>query len=227
MKHELALGAGADAAVKFVPRQERIAILRSMRRKLEKSGNPKDREAVRSVFGSPWRGKLRRFKAPVPLPRMVEINGQKKILHYRVARNSDGLRKPVFDQRDVFGIAVPEKVEDILRHQVISGGGSAISTSVARKEALRRGNGLHSHVEGVYATSPSDLMRAQREKTKQAMVNGEFNHEREITQIDGAGLLKERKYTATDPKANYPTHFRRVRELAARSVALVEMTSPR
>lgn len=224
MKHELALGAGADAAVKFVPRQERIAILRSMRRKLEKSGNPKDREAVRSVFGSPWRGKLRRFKAPVPLPRMVEINGQKKILHYRVARNSDGLRKPLLESRFGFSNASPE---DILRHQVSSGGGSAISTSVARKEALRRGNGLHTHVEGVYATSPSDLMRAQREKTKQAMVNGEFNHEREITQIDGAGLLKERKYTATDPKANYPTHFRRVRELAARSVALVEISSPR
>lgn len=222
MKHELALGSGADAAVKFVPRQERIAILRSMRRKLEKSGNPKDREAVRSVFGSPWRGKLRRFKAPVPLPRMVEINGQKKILHYRVARNSGGLRKPL--------LSFPGELfspEDLLRHQVSSAGGSAISTSVARKEALRRGNGLHSHVEGVYATSPSDLMRAQREKTKQAMVNGEFNHEREITQIDGAGLLKERKYTATNPKANYPTHFRRVRELAARSVALVEMTSPR
>ncbi len=224
MKHELALGAGVGSAVKLVPKQERVSILRSMRRKLEKSGNPKDREAVRSVFGSPWRGKLRRFKAPVPLPRMVEINGQKKILHYRVARNSDGLRKPLLNQDLVFP---PPTSEDLLRHQVSSGGGSAISTSVARSEALRRGNGLHNHVEGVYATSPSDLMRAQREKTKQAMVNGEFNHEREITQIDGAGLLKERKYTATDPKANYPTHFRRVRELAARSVALVEMTSPR
>jgi hypothetical protein len=224
MKHELALGAGVGSAVKLVPKQERVSILRSMRRKLEKSGNPKDREAVRSVFGSPWRGKLRRFKAPVPLPRMVEINGQKKILHYRVARNSDGLRKPLLNQDLVF--PTPSN-EDLLRHQVSSGGGSAISTSVARNEALRRGNGLHNHVEGVYATSPSDLMRAQREKTKQAMVNGEFNHEREITQIDGAGLLKERKYTATDPKANYPTHFRRVRELAARSVALVEMTSPR
>ena len=125
-------------------------------------------------------------------PKVVEIDGKKSLLHYRIASDSDSLRETWGSQVG----KLPEAAEAAMRNHV-SAPGSAISTSVSRAKAMRftRVAGKNP-VEGIYATPLDDLIRNQREKLTAAMVNSRYPSEREITQTHGSNLLKVRAHTA-------------------------------
>jgi hypothetical protein len=177
-----------------VPRKVADPILKSLRRKLEKGG---DREAVRAAFLGPFGPRMRRAagKASPPKrtdlwkPRVVDIDGKKSVLHYRVSRSEDGLKSPWNPDR-----FIPQ--ERAMR-QHITTPGTAISTSTERQKAMRFiSSGGKAPVEGVYATPLDELVKNQREKTRAAIVNSDFSSEREITQTHGDNLLKVRKHKA-------------------------------
>lgn len=214
--------------IKPVPRSVADPILRAMRRKLEKGG---DRMAVRAAFLGPVGPRMRRAKriarSGQPLiqrhrgtelwrPRVVDIDGKKSLLHYRIARSEAGLRAPL---EPVQRLAEEESMR---RH--VTTPGSAISTSTERQKAMRFiSSGGNAPVEGIYATPLDELVRNQREKTKAAMINSSFTSEREITQTHGKNLFKVRKHKATiDPKDRDNVVYQRSR--AARSGRLVEFS---
>jgi len=187
-----------EFGIKRVPRSEAKSILGALRRKLEKG---KDRDAVRSVFGL-TKGKLdnkpknKGWRASRVKLRLVDIDGKKSILHYRTARDIDGL-KSAFSPQGLVGES------RLRRHVKIPG--EAISTSVERKKALRFiSAGGNRPVEGVYATSIDDLIKNQRQKTEAAMVNKAHAVEREITQTHGKNLIKVRQHRAVRAPDGHP-----------------------
>ena len=180
-----------------VPRKVADPILKSLRRKLEEGG---DREAVRAAFlggGGNGRGGRRHATSSDPgRPRIVEIDGKKSLLHYRIAAEENGL-KP----RGTSG--VPEQA--MRQHVVRAGSDTAISTTVSRYSARRfLGKRGENPVEGVYATPLDELVRNQRQKTKAAMINAEYPNEQEITQIHGDNLIKVRKHRL-NPESTWST----------------------
>ena len=178
-----------------VPRKVADPILRSMRRKLEKGG---DRGAVRAAFLGPKGPRMRRAAGETSppaqtdlwKPKVVEIDGKKSLLHYRIALNNESLRAP-------FGAATFSKTPEAAMRNHVSAPGAAISTSVSRAKAMRFiGAAGKKPVEGIYATPLDDLIRNQREKSTAAIINSRHPSEREITQTHGGNLLKVRTHTA-------------------------------
>lgn len=175
-----------------VPRKVADPILKSLRRKLEKGG---DREAVRAAFLGP---RMRRASGELWKPRLVDIDGKKSILHYRITKQESHLKPSNAD------LPAPPNMtpEDIMRNHIGFSSGRAISTSTRRASAMRLVSeyGGKTPVEGVYATPLDELIKNQREKIKGAMINARYPAEREITQMHGDNLLKVRKHKAiVDP----------------------------
>lgn len=212
--------------IKPVPQSVADPILRSMRRKLEKFG---DRQAVRAAFLGPKGPRMRRAGKSPPArlkaqarpgyendfwkPRVVDIDGKKSLLHYRVARSESGLRQPLILQPGFFS-SLPSGAtqEQLMRHHIIRSG-HAISTSTERQKALRfMRSGGKSPVEGIYATPLDELIKNQREKNKAAMINSSFSSEREITQTHGENLLKVRKHKEIIDPTNRGSMFAYVRQ---------------
>ena len=180
-----------------VPRKVADPILRSLRRKLEKGG---DREAVRAAFlggvGNGRGGRRHATSSNSGRPRIVDIDGKKSLLHYRIAAEENGL-KP----RGTSGL--PEQA--MRQHVVRAGSDAAISTTVSRYSARRfLGKRGGNPVEGVYATPLDELVRNQRQKTKAAMINAGYPNEQEITQIHGDNLIKVRKHRL-NPESTWST----------------------
>jgi hypothetical protein len=125
-------------------------------------------------------------------PRLVDVNGNKSLLHYRVARSEDALNQPFKALHG--GRSHIDNPEEAMRSHVKSPG-SAISTSTQRSKAMRFISAQgRQPVEGVYATPLDELIKNQREKTKAAMVNKSYPSEREITQTQGNNLIKVRRH---------------------------------
>ena len=204
--------AGQILNINPVPRKVADPILRSLRRKLEKGG---DRQAVRAAFLGPKGPRMRRagrayddaMLANTPAfdggvragetdlwkPRLVDVNGNKSLLHYRVARSEDALTQP-FHALHGSGRSHIDTPEGAMRSHV-SSPGAAISTSTQKAKAMRFISAQgRQPVEGVYATPLDELIKNQREKIKGAMVNRRYPSEREITQTHGNNLIKVRKY---------------------------------
>lgn len=189
-----------------VPRKVADPILKSLRRKLEKGG---DREAVRAAFLGPEGPRMRRASGEAPpsrihketdlwKPRLVDIDGKKSILHYRITKQESHLKPSNAD------LPAPPNMtsEDIMRNHIGFSSGRAISTSTRRASAMRLVSeyGGKTPVEGVYATPLDELIKNQREKIKGAITNARYPAEREITQTHGDNLLKVRKHKAiVDP----------------------------
>lgn len=190
--------------IKPVPRPVADSILRSMRRKLEKGG---DRAAVRAALLGPVGPRMRRagkdslsklkaqarpgHETDLWKPKVVDIDGRKSLLHYRVAHSEDALKNASGWSSDSYKDLNPEGT---MRTHVVRPGG-AISTSVRRVGALRFiGTSGARPAEGIYATPLDELLKNQREKTKAAMINSSFPSEREITQTHGGNLLKVRQH---------------------------------
>jgi len=141
-------------------------------------------------------------------PRLVDVKGRASILHYRKATEQDSLRGPQYPM----SVVAPEKT---FREHIYSAPGKrVISTTTNKRYAVSmRSQGAH---EGVYATPLRDLIRNQREKTTQAMVNSKFPFESEITQSHGKNLMGIRKYTATAIyRGDTPMPIRLRKEFAA------------
>ena len=204
--------AGQILNINPVPRKVADPILRSLRRKLEKGA---DRQAVRAAFLGPKGPRMRRagrayddaMLANTPAfdggvragetdlwkPRLVDVNGNKSLLHYRVARSEDALTQP-FHALHGSGRSHIDNPEGAMRSHVNSPG-AAISTSTQKAKAMRFISAQgRQPVEGVYATPLDELIKNQREKIKGAMVNRRYPSEREITQTHGNNLIKVRKY---------------------------------
>jgi len=181
-------GIGMKTVIKPIPLREAHPILKSVRRHLQKDKT--DRQAVRAAFGV-MPGRLVDGMNSGPAPRLVRHNGDINILHYRGARDEQGLVDPIGKNDARWQDASPERK---MRLQVARGE-TAISTSTSRREAKVR---LYGHgarpVEGVYATPLQQLIKNHREKSTQALVNNTYPQEREITQINGDNLIGVRKH---------------------------------
>jgi hypothetical protein len=129
-------------------------------------------------------------------PRIVDIDGKKSLLHYRIATEENGLKPRVAS-------GAPEQA--MRQHVVRAASDTAISTTVSRYSARRfLGKRGANPVEGVYATPLDELVRNQRQKTKAAMINAEYPNEQEITQIHGDNLIKVRKHRL-NPESTWST----------------------
>ena len=180
-------GIGGVTIIKPVSIFKAAPILKSVRRHLEK--NPQDRTAVRSVFGVVGRNPASRVR----MPRMIEHAGEKKILHYRGGGGEYTEGNPITRPYSEKSQQPIDSETAFRRHVIIPQNTGIISTSVDRKEAIQRlkpGGAM----EGVFATSLSDLIKNQRSKTSQAIVNNRHPREREITQNHADNLLKIRNH---------------------------------
>jgi hypothetical protein len=207
---------GAGGSLKLISKDTRAALLKSVRRKLEKL-TPEHRIAVRTVFGTsptvskalarqkvdpgnPWglperllKPEYARFlKPPKPAdpPKVIAMGGKPTLLHYRAAQELDKLKNPVN------AVSSEEGVEKIFNKHITGIPGDAISTTVDKKQTLGILAGIDNkeRVLGVYATPLEELLRNQRLRQKAMLVNKAYPSEREITQLKGDNLIKAIPY---------------------------------
>jgi hypothetical protein len=180
--------------VRKIPRAEAMQLLRSVRRKLERS---KDKEAVRAAFGVG-----RRFNHEHP--KMVDIEGKKVLLHYRAANSEDALKKPFNTINKNFLDKHPNLASEAMMRRHVRGSQHALSTttSLNRAKEFLSGRGKNP-VVGVYGTPLEKLIHNQRNKTQAAMLNSRYPREQEITQLNGDNLLKTRYYKPVPPKSDF------------------------
>lgn len=198
-----------EFAIKRVPLRKRMTMIKSVRRHLEKIDHG-NKDAIRYAMGAD-RG-LKRGMTKEGIPRVIEIEGRPHILHYRGTRTSDSLRTSESMNREGIGGRSPEEI--MRKHVKVASGG--LSTSTRPIVARRHAYGHNSPSIGVYATSLSDLVRNQKQKTVAAMVNRMHPAEQEITQITGSNLIKERKMKAVVVPGQEDVVLRRVKSFSAR-----------
>jgi hypothetical protein len=180
LSKESALGAGE--VIKLLPKQERISLIRAYRKLLERQ-DPTNKKAIRAVMGT---------NKGSAAPKVVAINGEPSLLHYRADRSVSGLKHP------------RAKGDPSFEAHVKNNTGGALSTTVDKELALRLGVSPYSaKVLGTYTTPLKELATNQRNKNNGAMVNNIWPKEREITQASGGNLLKAVPYEAhTSPSGS-------------------------